>query len=92
MEANYLINNLNNMEFQCRNVDLEKVILVEIELEYSDHLAKTDIEEKHTSNHDRQLDLYKHCAKLYVPKDKISGSFIEQELEKTGGNYMKVII
>jgi hypothetical protein len=82
MEANNLIYNLNNMEFQCKGIDLEKVILVEIILEYSDILKTEEIGDK--------LDLYKHSAKLYIPKDKIKGSFIEKELEKSGGNYMKV--
>jgi hypothetical protein len=83
MEANNLIYNLNNMEFQCKSVDLQNVILVEIILEYC------DLKNEEENN---KLDLYRHSAKLYIPKDKIKDSFIERELEKTGGNYMKVIV
>jgi hypothetical protein len=91
METNTLFSNPINMEFQCKNVNLEKVILVEIILEYCDILKNNETSELNESIN-QNLDLYRHCAKLYVPKEKIAGSFIENELQKTGGNYMKVFI
>ena len=37
------------------------------------------------------METFRHSAKIYFPKDKIKGTFIEEELKSTTENYLKVI-
>lgn len=36
------------------------------------------------------METYKHTAKIYFPKIKIKGTFIEEELKSISENYLKV--
>ena len=83
METNNLIRNLNNHDFLCRGIDIIDHVLIEIEIEYTDLNREKDSE--------KDLEIYKHSARLYIPKNKIVNTFVQEELEKTGGNYMKVL-
>ena len=38
------------------------------------------------------METYKHSAKIYYPKNKIAGTFIEEELKSITENYLKVKI
>jgi hypothetical protein len=47
-----------------------------------------------TINREYEMDLIKHNAKIYIEKEKIKGTFIEEELKKSNNieddNYIKV--
>lgn len=36
------------------------------------------------------METFRHSTKIYFPKDKIKGTFIEEELKSTTENYLKV--
>jgi hypothetical protein len=92
--------NIKNTDSMVKGNNLEDSILLEIEIIYREDenkeiLRDSEIDDMSSNYYEEYkqntpLDLHTYTAKLYIPKNKVEGSFVQEELQKTGGNYIKV--